>query len=222
MIEIIQRTVAPESWSLPNVAINEIGNAVVVTHTAEVHARIAALLNDLARQRRRLVTLRLHRLTAAPPGNGDVLDAAGWSALGAQIPAVALVLREGEAGYHFSGVQRNHLADEHVEHGIHRPLVAALATGTILEALPMPIANGVRVRLHLNLSSAPTWTPAALRDDHEQPLFTLLRPEIRRDQISTTRLIPTGGATLFRFGERIYALTADVVDPEQSGAPAHP
>ena len=86
----------------------------------------------------------------------------------------------------------------------------------------MPSANGIQARIHLSISAPPTWTHAVLLDDHGQSLFTLARPEVRRDEISTIRLISPGGATLFRFTDHTYALTAETQNNEPTGSNQKP
>jgi hypothetical protein len=216
-IELITKQVAPDSWQGDGVSVQYFfGRALAMTQTEAIQAQISRRIDAFAHTRLRQTVVRWHRLAAPLPGNARQCDARQWAALGPQAAVVVMVIREGDSGYHFGGVQRNYLSSDHIVHDLHRPLVATVSSGAVLEVLPKIETDGVQVRVHADLIAEPTWSTMGILDDHGVPLFTLGRPIVQHDEKTEVRSIPKGGAALMLLGEHEFAMTAEVIDPEQT------
>jgi hypothetical protein len=217
LIETIQSEVDPDSWSHEGAAIEDYDGAVVLTNTPHAHRATGALLTTIERQRTVQVVSRLHPLPSPPADAPAILDAARWAALSAQAsPAIAVIVgRNGQLQSHYAGIQRLALADAEVMEGFLLPRVRLLTAGLSLQVRATSTLAGVDAEVALAVSSDADGSPAAITGADGQPLATLAVPYANVAHCADRRLIPPGGAALYRCGGRVYALACEVLDPRK-------
>jgi hypothetical protein len=206
--------VAPWTWHREDVSIEEWQGHLVVYHAPAVQEQIARHIAGREAMAARQIVCRLHRLGALPADTGPVLDARQWAALAEHLPqpAAVFVARNEQVQNHFSGIQRLVVCDADLQQSLQVPIIQTLATGLSLTVRPTITVAGVRVvaKLCATVSSESTTSPVS--DAAGQPLVVITTPHVTNDRSEDQREIPTGGAAIYRFGERAYALTCEVLD----------
>ena len=92
---------------------------------------------------------------------------------------------------------------------------------TLVQVIPVDGVNGaVRILKHVE-DLRPSIVEvhevrSVVRDVANQPLVTITTPHVTTDRSSDQRTIPPGGAAIYRFGERAYALTTEVLDDSKA------
>ncbi len=211
-IELIQQCVAPESWKTDGVAIQEYHGALVVTQTPEIQALVAQALTQLERRRAAQLVCRFYRLPKPPPGDGATLSSEQWAAVsGDAVLSEMAIIHSGQRRHLFSGNERMYVADLDVVQGIQQPVVSALGSGIDLEVTPTISIGGVLVRLAMEVTVDAQWAANVISDDRGQQIGTIATPRMATDAVNDARLIPPGGAAIYRVGARAYALTAEVM-----------
>jgi hypothetical protein len=223
-IEIVQKQVAPESWTREGVAIEDYNGAMVVTQVPEIQAQVAALIAQFERTTARQVVCRCYRLAQAPGEGAPVLDAKAWQAAaqGLAPPVATFVTLDEQGNHHFSGVQRAYIADADVNQETFDPIVSILSSGLGVDVEPRVTISGVLATVRLDATIAQRFTVAQVNDGRGQKLLPLEMPDASSDTSRDTRLVPPGGAALYRFGERTYALTFEVLDYAKAAPAAKP
>jgi hypothetical protein len=213
VIDILRKTVAPESWDAPGVSINEDMVSIVVTQSAGVHALIAAKLAELERSYGRQLICRVYAVTVddnTPP----ILAQPAWTAMLAQChaPVAAFVLLNGTQNNHFCGTQRSYVADgDNVQEGID-PIISVLSQGLSVDTTPQITVDGVLANMRLTQSTSDMSVFDTMKDDQGNHLLELENPRVERLSARETRLIPYGGAALYRIGGRAYAVSFEKVE----------
>ena len=213
-IEIVQRQVAPDSWRRDGVGVHEFNGAMVVTQVPEIQAQVAALIAQLERATARQVVCRCYRLHQAPADSGPVLDGKAWQALAANLPApVATFLTlDEQQNHHFSGQQRAYIADADVNQEAFDPIVSVLSSGLAIDIEPHVTISGVLATMRLDGTTAQRLGVVQVADGRGQKLVAIDTPDTTTDNSRDTRMVSPGGAALYRFGERTYAVTFEVLD----------
>lgn len=211
-IELIQKNVAPDSWKNDGVAIQEYNGALVITQTPEIQALVAQAITQLERRRAAQLVCRFYRLPKPPAGEGATLSAEQWAAVSSDaVLSEMAIIHDGQHQHMFSGNQRLYVADLDVVQDIHQPVVSALDSGIALEVAPTIAIGGVMVRLAMEVTVDAQWAANVVSDDHGQHIGTITTPRLTTDAVNDVRLIPPGGAAIYRCGTRAYALTAEVM-----------
>jgi hypothetical protein len=217
-IELLQSQVRPESWQNQGIAIEEYHGSMVITQTPEIHAEVRAQLIKQEAMAHRQCVCRLYRLTAVPAGTGPVLSAAEWSTLSSATapnfppPAAVFLARNDQRQRHFAGVQRLLVLDADQNQNQHAPVTRLVSTGLSLSFQPTIMVDGVRMAARVWATVDATFPTQIIADGAGQPLMTITTPQIATDTADDLREIPFGGAAIYRFGERSYALTVEIVD----------
>lgn len=217
LVEVLLREVAPTSWSNEGVAIETYGDAIVLTNTQAVHQATAALLTSIERQRTLQIVTRLHPLKTPPADVSEILDATQWAKLAGQTssPIAVIVARNGQLQNHYAGIKRLVLGEADVNQGFLLPEVHLLTGGLSLQVLATSTFAGVDVEVVLAVSSDTELPAVSITGAGGQQITMLTTPKQTVARSADRRLIPPGGAALYRCGEQIYALTCEVLDPRK-------
>lgn len=216
LIELLQQRVAPGRWNETQGThiVNE-GGVLTVFQVPAVQAQVAAVLRELEGQLLRQVQIRLWRLPAATVVEGEMLDRAAFAALAKTLgpPSLAFVTGNEQQNHGYVGTQRSAILDADVVQQRFDPIVSVLADGLALEVQPQSTRAGVVVtcRLDAAASGDPLSTP--IREAQGRTIMPLDLPDRRHDTVRCTLLIADGGAAILRFGERAYAVQAEVFQP---------
>jgi hypothetical protein len=213
-IEIFQAQVAPQSWSNEGVSIEEYNGYMVVMQTPDVHTQITHYLAMLENMAARQLVCRLYRLSEIPSGTNTVLPAADWSKLVSKLPAPAAVFltNNNNNQSHFSGIQRSIVVETDQNQSVQAPVVYVLSTGLSVFVKASATITGVRVTGQLWATVSSTLPTTDFKDDQGTSLVTITTPQVVNDYSDDLRDIPHGGAAIYQFGERAYALTVEVLD----------
>ena len=211
-IELVQKQVAPETWSAEGVAISEYNGAVVVTQSPAVQKLLVAAFAQLERRRATQLVCRFYRLATPPTAAGATLDAAQWAVVAPTATlAEAALAHHGLRQHIASGHERLYVQDLDINQFVHVPIVAALGTGIDLDLTATATVDGTLADLRLMATVDAQWPTREVTDDHGQALGVITTPRLVTDTLSDTRLIPAGGAAIYRCGTRAYALTCEVL-----------
>jgi hypothetical protein len=222
-ITLMKNQVAPHSWERPGTSLEDFNGQIVVTNVPEIQTQVAALIAQLERATARQVVCRCYRLPQMPDSSA-VIDAKAWQTLSANLPApvAVFVSLDEQQNHHFSGQQRTYLADADVNQGIFDPIMSIINNGIAFDIEPHVTINGVLATVRLSSTSAQRWSVTQINDARGQSLMPIETPEVTSDNSRDTRMIPSGGASLYRFGEHAYAITFEVLDYAQAKAAAKP
>jgi hypothetical protein len=221
-IELVQKFVAPDAWKGEGVAISEYNGAVMVTQLPAVQQLIKAAFAQLERRRATQLVCRFYRLATPPAAAGATLDAAQWAGVAPTATlAEAALAHHGKRQHIASGHERLYVQDLDLNQFVHVPIVAALGTGIDLDLTATATIADVLVDLRLMATVDAQWPTREVSDDHGQVLGVITTPRLATDTSSDTRLIPPGGAAIYRCGTRAYALTCEVLS-DAGGQPFGP
>lgn len=217
-IELIRKNVAPESWDQRGVGMSADATHLQVTQQPDVQVRVGAYLAQLERVAARQVAVRCYRLPAGTEVAAPVLDAASWQRLApaAGLPIGVFVALDEQRNHYFSGVQRSYVGDADVNQEVFAPIVSSFTTGVVVEARPQVVKQGVLLGVRLFASTDEKTATTVIADGHGVPAVTLDLPASTLVSSQDTRLVPVGGAALYGSGDRIYAVTVEVLDYAQS------
>ena len=223
LITLVKNQVAPNSWERSGTSLEDFSGQIVVTTVPEIQTQVAALIAQLERTTARQVICRCYRLPQVPDSSA-IIDAKAWQALSANLPtpvAVFVSLDE-QQNHHFSGQQRAYLADADVNQGTFDPIMSIINSGITFDIEPHVTINGVLATVRLSATSAQRWNIAQVNDAKGQSFMPIETPEVTSDNSRDTRMIPLGGASLYRFGDHAYAITFEVLDYAQAKAAVKP
>jgi hypothetical protein len=212
-IELIRERVSPASWSeVAGAGIEEYNGALVIVQTPAVHRQIAALLQQLEAGLARQVQVRVWRLPAEAVGEPAILDRAACATRtkGLGAPALILVTGDDQQNHAWAGTQRNAILDLDVVQSRMDPIVTTLAAGLVLDVQPLITRAGLLLTIRFD-AVAPT--PTALLpvlDGSGRSIAALDQPAQEQDSVRCNVLVPDGGAAVLRFGDRAYAIQAEV------------
>lgn len=223
-IEIIKASVTPQGWAKEGIAIEAYGGYVLITQTPAVHDQITRLIASLEGMAARQHVCRLYRLPQVPAGTNTVVTAKEWAAFSERLPppAAVFIAHDDKDQRHFAGIQRELVIDVDQNQQLHSPVIQTVTTGLSLFVHPTATVTGVRVPAKLWATVDSTLPTTAVRDSTGQILVTITTPHITNDHADDLREIPPGGAAIYRFGERAYALTVEVMDYEPTGSNPKP
>jgi hypothetical protein len=223
LITLVKNQVAPPSWERSGTSLEDFSGQIVVTTVPEIQTQVAALIAQLERTTARQVICRCYRLPQVPDSSA-VLDAKAWQALSANLPApvAVFVSLDEQQNHHFSGQQRAYLADADVNQGAFDPIMSIINNGIVFDIEPHVTINGVLATVRLSSTSSQRWSIAQVNDAKGLPLVPIETPEVTSDNSRDTRVIPSGGASLYRFGDHAYAITFEVLDYAQAQAATKP
>ena len=214
-IEEVQSGVAPESWSNLGVFIEDYNGAMIVGQSPEAHAELVRFIATRERRLARQVVVRCHRLTKPPVGPGLILDAATWTKVAKDLPVAdaAFTVIDGQCNHHFSGVRRSYIATDLVQNGLGSPVMGMSTSGLVIEVEPHITVEGISTRIRLQATVSDAMTTSPVKDAAGRLLFDMDLPDQRIDQADDVRLIPPGGAALYRFDDRTYAVSVEALIP---------
>lgn len=214
-IEEVQSGVAPESWENLGVFIEDYNGAMIVGQSPEAHAELVRFIATRERRFARQVVVRCHRLAKPPVGSGLILDAATWTKLAKDLPVAdaAFMVIDGQCNHHFSGVRRSYIATDLVEKGLGSPVMGMSTSGLVIEAEPHITVEGISTRIRLQATVSDSMTTSPVKDAAGRLLFDIDLPDQRIDQADDVRLIPLGGAALYHFDDRTYAVSVEALIP---------
>jgi len=213
MIEEIQPHVGPDSWSNAGVFIEDYNGAIIVRHTPEIHLQIAKFLADRERRMARQVMVRFHHLAKPPTAPELILDAATWTTLAKNLtPDAAFTVIDGQRNHHFSGMCRAYTAADLFENGLGSPVMGMTTSGLVIEVEPHITVEGISTRIRLQATVSDSMTTSPVKDAAGRLLFDIDLPDQRIDKADDVRLIPPGGAALYRFDDRTYAVSVEPLD----------
>ncbi len=212
-LELIKERASPASWSeTAGASIEEHSGALVIVQTPAVHRQIAALLQQLEAGLARQVQVRVWRLPVEAAGDPTVLDRATCAArikdLGA--PALVLVTGDDQQNHAWAGTQRNTLLDLDVVQGRMDPIVTTLAGGLVLDVQPLITRAGLLLTIRFDAALSGTLPPLPVRDGGGRTIAALDQPAQDLDSVRCNVLVPDGGAAVLRFGDRAYAIQAEL------------
>jgi hypothetical protein len=214
-IEAVQSGVAPESWSNLGVFIEDYNGAMIVCQSPEAHAELARFIAARERRLARQVVVRCHCLVKPPAEVGLILDAATWTKLAKDLPVAdaAFIVIDGHCNHHFSGIRRSYIASDLVEKDLGSPVMGMSTSGLVIEAEPHITVDGVSTRIRLQATVSDAMTTSPVKDAAGRLLFDIDLPDQRIDQADDVRLIPPGGAALYHFDDRTYAVSVETIVP---------
>lgn len=217
IVDILRTVVGPpEVWRVGR--IDEFEGALIIDQLPEVHEQITAALAWLERIDARQILVRVHQLPAGGPA-GPVVDAAGWRAYAGSPVIAAWPAFDGAQSHTLSGVQRWYVADVDVNQNRHDPILSLLADGLCVDVQPAATLAGVAATIRFDATRGQTiLAEAVVRDDAGRPLATLGTPTLTLDSVRDTRLVPPGGAAIYRCGDRTLAVTFEIIDPAKAPA----
>jgi len=212
-VELIQRFIAPTTWTIEGVGIKEFQTSLIIIQVPEIHQRIAEFIAQLERTAARQVVVRCYRLPAAAP-LPSVLDANAWTAVLKTVAApVGVVLSSDEQrNHHFSGTQRLIIADADVNQEAFDPIVSLISEGLAVDVETHVTNAGVVTTTRLTTASKLNTTLSVLKNQQGQQLTPLDLVDLHQDRIRDTRVIPSGGAAIYPFAGQFYALSVEVLD----------
>lgn len=212
-IELVQRRIAPNTWEIEGVSIEEYNGAMLITQAPETHQRIADLIAALERASARQVIVRCHRLPAGTPQT-TVIDAAAWATLakGLAAPIGVVQLLDEQMNNHFSGTQRSVILDADVNQETFEPIVTTISDGLTFD-LDVHVTNaGVVTTTRFSTTAKQLITPTAISSTQGKVLAPIDLIASDHGYTKDTRVIPDGGAALYQVGGQVYALSIEVLD----------
>jgi hypothetical protein len=223
LVALVKNHIAPHSWERSGTSLEDFNGQIVVTNIPEIQTQVAALIAQLERATARQVICRCYRLPQVPDSSA-VLDAKAWQALSANLPSPVAVFAslDEQRNHHFSGQQRAYLADADANQGVFDPIMSVINSGIAFDIEPHVTINGVLATVRLSSTSAQRWSIAQVNDAKGQSLMPIETPDVTSDNSRDTRMVPSGGASLYRFGDHSYAITFEVLDYAQAKAAAKP
>ncbi len=215
-IELVQRQVAPDTWTIPGVAIRQHNESIVVIQVPEVQQQIAEFIATLERVAARQVIVRCHRLPApdAATATATVLDATAWSAMAKDLGAPAGVVQvlDEQQNHFFSGIQSAMIIDADVNQEAFDPVVTVISQGLAIDVDTRVTHAGVVATVRFNASTRQKITTAPVTSTAGKVLVAIELPEQEHQRSRDTRIVPNGGAALYRFGDQVYALSFEVLE----------
>jgi hypothetical protein len=212
-VKLVRRMVAPNTWDIDGVRIQDISSPLVIIQVPEVHQRIVEFIATLERAAARQVIVRCHRLPAATP-QATVLDAVSWKTMakGLAAPIGVLQLLDEQMNSHFSGTQRGVIADADVVQESIYPVLSVISDGLTFE-LDVHVTNaGVVTTTRFANTAKQILTLAPITSTQGQVLTPIDLVTSDHGYTRDTRVIPDGGAALYQVGGQIYALSVEVLD----------
>lgn len=210
-IETIRRVVAPAGWT-DGTSMETQGGSLVVVQTPAVQRQIVELLQRLEAQILRQVQVRLWRLPAVDDAGPAVLDRAACIArikdLGA--PALVLVAGDDQQAHAYAGRQRRAVLDLDVVQERMDPIVTTLAAGLALDVKPLSTRAGVLLTVRLDAATAVDSTQVPVKEAGGQAIASIEQPVQDLDSTRCSVVIPDGGCAILRFGDRAYAIQAEL------------
>lgn len=212
-IELIRERVSPASWSeTAGAGIDEYNGALVIMQTPAVHRQITALLQQLEVGLARQVQVRVWRLPAEAAGGPAIFDRAACATrikdLGA--PALILVTGDDQQNHAWAGTQRNAILDLDVVQSRMDPIVTTLAAGLVLDVQPLITRAGLLLTIRFDAVAPSPTAQLPVLDGSGRSIAALDQPAQEQDSVRCNVVVPDGGAAVLRFGDRAYAIQAEV------------
>ncbi len=213
-IELIHQRVAPASWA-SGASIEEFQDLLVVIQTPENQRKVAALLRELEAGLLRQVQVRVWRLPAAAAAGAAVLDRAACAALVKPLglPALAFVTGDDQQGHGWAGLQRNAILDLDVVQSRMSPIISTLASGIALDVQPLATRDGLLLTCRFDAVVPAESGQLPVRDAAGRTIAPVEHPVHDQDTVRCSVLVPDGGAAVLRFGDRAYAIQAELYGP---------
>lgn len=222
-IEIARTYVAPASWDRGGVSIEEYGGSMVIIQTPEAHADLADLLIRLEAGAARQLVCRVYEVGGAIP-EGAVIDQARWNDLlpRAGQPIGVAVMRDGQQNNFYAASQRAVITEADIVSGVTDPVVTVIGNGISVDVRPQLTIGGVVAEMRLQATRSQSFTSSDLNNAGGETIVAIAKPANDVVAIGDTRLIPAGGAALYRVGDRTIAVAFEVHDYAADGvlAPA--
>ncbi len=212
-IELIRQRVAPASWAdSAGTSIEEYQDLLVVIQTPENQRKVAALLQELEGHLLRQVQVRVWRLPSASAAGQAVLDRAACAAAVKTLgpPALAFVTGDDQQGHGYAGVQRNAVLDLDVVQSRMSPIIGTLGSGLALDVQPLATRSGLLLTCRFDAVVPAESGQQAVRDAAGRPIASVEHPVHDQDSTRCSVLVPDGGCAVFRFGDRAYAIQAEL------------
>jgi hypothetical protein len=212
-VDIIKRMVTPELWDgTRGISIEEYQGSLMVVHTPEGQLAVEALLRDMQRVACRQFVCRVYALPAAT-ADGPVVTAERWQVIGNGVqPIAAFSTLDGQLNGHFSGRQRIIIADGDVVQKAYYAITNQLSDGLVVEVQPTSTIGGVLADIRFSISAAELAGTSDITTADGQKQLSIDRIRQAIDLAHDTRLIPPGGAALYSFADRRYALVFETLD----------
>jgi hypothetical protein len=210
-IDTIRRVIAPAGWA-EGTSMETQGGSLVVVQTPAVQRQIGELLQRMEAQILRQVQVRLWRLPVAEDAGPAVLDRAACLARikGLGSPALVLVAGDDQQVHAFAGRQRNAVLDLDVVQERMDPIVTTLAAGLALDVKPLATRAGVLLTVRLDAATAAESGQTQVKEATGQPIASIEQPVQDLDSARCSVVVPDGGCAILRFGDRAYAIQAEL------------
>lgn len=217
LIDLIKQRAAPGCWDdeRGTLITNDEGGIITVFQTPTVHTQIATLLRELEGQLLRQVQIRLWRLPKAVVVEGEMIDRAAFAVLAKTLgpPSLAFITGNEQQNHAYAGNQRNAILDADVVQQRYDPIRSTISDGIVLDVQPQSTRAGVLVTCRFDAIVSADAVTAPLREPQGRTILPIELPDRHRDTVRCTLLIADGGAAILRFGERAYAVQAEVFQP---------
>lgn len=209
--ELIRASVKPGEWPEVTSVGEYDADRTLVTQTPDMQGQVAEWLTATERKHAVMVQITLVALSRDP--GATVLDAAAWqlASAGAGAPLGVIVVPDRGMNFHWSGTRRHVLMDVDRIQGVYDPIMTVIADGLRVSASPAITVAGVRLDAVLQLVDGQKLGERAVTTADGTPLLTLTTVERAESRVADTRLVPPGGAAVYRLGERVIAAAVQVV-----------
>lgn len=210
LIETARRVVTPAGW-VDGTSMETQDTSLVVVQTPPVQRQIAELLQRMEAQILRQVQVRIWRLPAGDAGPA-VLDRAACAARikGLGAPALVLVAGDDQQTHAYAGRQRRAVLDLDVVQERMDPILTTLASGLALDAKPLATRIGVLLTLRLDAAAPADSAQVPVAEAAGRPIASIEQPVQDLDSARCSVVIPDGGCAILRFGDRAYAIQAEL------------
>ncbi|MBA3847484.1 MAG: hypothetical protein H0X45_12690 [Planctomycetes bacterium] len=212
--EVLRAHVMPRTWERAGVSLAEFGGSLAIITVPEAHAAIADMLARFEATAARQLVCRIYDLGADAAVPGPVVDAAAWKAMQADagVPIGVTLMRDQQQNCHAAILQRSFFADVDTVQSRDDPIASIASHGLVVDAHPSVTIGGVLAIIRFSATIEHAETATTFSDAAGQAMVAIETPSNRVASVRDTRLIPLGGAALYRAGDRTIAVEFEVID----------
>lgn len=218
VIEVLTTTVAPEMWKRQGMTIEEFQHELEIVAPPEIHAQVRAALDRLERSAGRQLVARIYEI-AAPTARSlpPVVSAEQWAGAARDLQPIGTIAAfDGQRAHALAGTMRAYVADADMVQRADSPIVTVIADGLCVDVAPHVTLGGVLATLRVGAFAQQALRQARIVDGRDRQLAAVDLPTAVESGSQDDRLIPFGGASLHRLGERYIAIAFEVLRYDQS------
>ena len=211
--EIIPAVAGRGTWDRDGVELTLAGRFIHVHQTPAVHEEIEAWITATEKRVARQVICRVYSIT--PGDHAQLLSSEELKeAAGGQDPIASWVANDGAMSFWFSGQEHDYISDVEFVNHVPDPLVETLRSGWVIDLEPHVTEGGVWTNFGVSWVHMGAMSSSEILGDDGVARAVIQTPKLEFQVSSGSQLVPSGSASVHRFGTKVLAIQVEVLTSE--------